>query len=109
MVMDTTKSTQSPAADLALDIKLDASAAASAEDEVCISIWISALPPGSAASADVEVIDMEKTLAGGTALDFDFNIGAPTASKPAPQAEPDIDLGSISLDLGEPAAAACRR
>jgi pilus assembly protein FimV len=62
-------------------------------------------PAEPAASAGVDVIDMEKTLAGGTALDFDFNIGAPTAPKPAPQTEPDIDLGSISLDLGEPAAA----
>jgi len=105
MVMDTTKSTQSPAADLALDIKLDASAAASAEDGGLHFDLDLGAPAGPAASADVEVIDMEKTLAGGTALDFDFNIGAPTTPKPAPQAEPDIDLGSISLDLGEPAAA----
>jgi pilus assembly protein FimV len=105
MVMDTTKSVQSPAADLALDIKLDASAAPSAADEGLHFDLDLGAPAGPAASANVEVIDMEKTLAGGTALDFDFNIGAPTTSKPAPQAEPDIDLGSISLGLGEPAAA----
>lgn len=104
MVMDTTKSAQLPAADLALDIKLDASAAPSATDEGLHFDLDLGAPAGPTASSDVEVIDMEKTLAGGTALDFDFNIGAPTASKPAPQAEPDIDLGSISLDLGTPVA-----
>ncbi|MCZ7654418.1 MAG: hypothetical protein M5R42_09255 [Rhodocyclaceae bacterium] len=52
------------------------------------------------------MIDLEKTIAGGSALDFDFNIGAPPAAKSETQVEPDIDLGAINLDLGEQVAAA---
>jgi pilus assembly protein FimV len=92
-----------PPADLALDIKLDESAATSAADE---GLHFDLDLGAPAAPASAEVVDLEKTIAGGSALDFDFNIGAPPAEKPAAQAEPDIDLGSISLDLGEPASAA---
>jgi pilus assembly protein FimV len=53
-----------------------------------------------------EVVDLEKTIAGGSALDFDFNIGAPAAPQPAAKAEPALDLGAISLDLGEPSKSA---
>ncbi len=103
MIMDVTKSAQSPATDLALDIRLD-EPATTADEGLHFDLDLGApATPDSPASA--EVVDLEKTIAGGSALDFDFNIGAPPASKPGPQAEPAIDLGSISLNLGEPAAA----
>ena len=95
---------QPPAADLALDIKLDEPAPATADEGLHFDLDLGA-PETPAAPASAEVVDLEKTMAGGNALDFDFNIGAPP-SAPAPKAEPEIDLGSISLDLGEAAAAA---
>lgn len=100
MIMDVAKASKPPAADLALDIKLDEPAAAPAADEG-LHFDLDLGEPAAPAAPASQPIDLEKTLAGGNALDFDFNIGAPTAAQPAPQAEPDIDLGSISLDLGE--------
>jgi len=104
MVMSSAAVAQQPAADLSLDIKLDEPAPAAAADEGLHFDLDLGAPETPAAPATVEVVDLEKTMAGGNALDFDFNIGAPPAA-PAPKAEPDIDLGSISLDLGEPSAA----
>jgi pilus assembly protein FimV len=84
MVMDA-RSRPLPAADLALDIKLDEAAATpAAEEGLHFDLDLGASAPASQASA--EVIDLEKTIAGGSALDFDFNIGAPPADKPAAQA-----------------------
>jgi len=105
MIMDVAKASKPPAADLALDIKLDEPASTPAADEGLHFDLDLGAPAASAAPAS-QVVDLEKTLAGGKALDFDFNIGAPTAPQTAPQAEPDIDLGSISLDLGEPSSSA---
>ncbi|MCC6656754.1 MAG: hypothetical protein IT512_01070, partial [Rhodocyclaceae bacterium] len=103
MVMDVTKPAPA-AADLKLDIKLDEVAAApAAEDGLHFDLDLGASAPASQAPS--EVIDLEKTIAGASALDFDFNIGAP-ADKPAAAVEPKLDLGAISLDLGAPAAAA---
>ena len=98
MILDVAKATP-PAADLELDIKLDEPVAA-ADEGLHFDLDLGAPVPSAA-----EVVDMEKTIAGGSALDFDFNIGAPTAPKSAPKAEAEIDLGSISLDLGKPSAA----
>ncbi|MBI4988070.1 MAG: FimV family protein [Rhodocyclales bacterium] len=105
MIMDVAKSAQTPAADLALDIKLDEPAAASTAVEGLHFDLDLGAPATAAAPASAEVVDLEKTIAGGSALDFDFNIGAPPAAKPVPQTAPDMDIGSISLDLGETAAA----
>ncbi|MDT3736160.1 MAG: FimV/HubP family polar landmark protein [Denitratisoma sp.] len=105
MIMDVAKASKPPAADLALDIKLDEPAAAQAADEG-LHFDLDLGEPAAPATPASQPIDLEKTLAGGNALDFDFNIGAPAAPQTAPQAEPDIDLGSISLDLGEPASPA---
>ncbi|MBK7135496.1 MAG: FimV family protein [Rhodocyclales bacterium] len=99
MILDVAK-TAPPAADLELDIKLD-EPVAPADEGLHFDLDLGAPVPSAA-----EVVDMEKTIAGGNALDFDFNIGAPTAPRPAPKAEAEIDLGSISLDLGKPSAAA---
>ncbi|MBZ0124817.1 MAG: pilus assembly protein, partial [Rhodocyclaceae bacterium] len=105
MIMDVAKASKPPAADLALDIKLDEPAAAPAADEG-LHFDLDLGEPAAPATPASQPIDLEKTLAGGNALDFDFNIGAPVAPQTAPQAAPDIDLGSISLDLGEPASPA---
>lgn len=108
MVMDvaTAKAGKAPAADLALDISLDEPAAAPAAEEG-LHFDLDLGEP-AAPAAPSQVVDLEKTIAGGNALDFDFNIGAPTAAaaEPARPAEPAIDLGSIDLDLGAPAASA---
>jgi pilus assembly protein FimV len=106
MVMDMNKAAQSPASDLALDLKLD-EPASSADQGLHFDLDLGASDVASPAAADIEMIDMEKTIAGGNEIDFDFNIGAPTTSEPAPQSAPDLDLGSIDLDLGgsTPAAA----
>ncbi|MEZ5614000.1 MAG: FimV/HubP family polar landmark protein [Rhodocyclaceae bacterium] len=106
MVMDMNKAAQSPASDLALDLKLD-EPASSADEGLHFDLDLGAPDVASPAAADVEMIDMEKTIAGGNEIDFDFNIGAPTTSEPASQSAPDLDLGSIDLDLGgsTPAAA----
>ena len=101
MILDVAKAA-SPAADLELDIKLDEPIIAAAADE---GLHFD-LDLGAPVSSAAEVVDMEKTIAGGNALDFDFNIGAPTAPKSAPKAEAEIDLGSINLDLGKPSVAA---
>ncbi len=101
MIMGATKAGQPPAADLAVDIKLDEPAAA-ADEGLHFDLDLGA-PATPEASASSEVVDLEKTIAGGSALDFDFNIGAPPEAKSEPQAAPDIDLGSINLDLGEAA------
>ena len=98
MILDVAKAAP-PAADLELDIKLDEPVAA-ADEGLHFDLDLGAPVPSAA-----EVVDMEKTIAGGNALDFDFNIGAPTAPTPAPKAEAEIDLGSINLDLGKPSAA----
>ena len=103
MIMDAAKSAPKPAADLAVDIKLDEPAPAAAADEG-LHFDLDLGEPAAPASA--EVVDLEKTVAGGNALDFDFNIGAPPAAQPAARAEPEIDLGSINLDLAQPAPAA---
>ena len=106
MIIDVAKPAL-PVADLALDIKLDEPVATAATDEgLHFDLDLGEPATKSAAAAAAEVVDLEKTIAGGSALDFDFNIGAPMESKPAPRAEPEVDLGSISLDLGEPATAA---
>jgi len=102
MIVDVRQASQ-PAADLALDIKLDEPAASVAGEALHFDLDLGAPATPSAAAAN-EVVDLERTIAGGNAVDFDFNIGAPTA-QPAPQAEPGVDLGAISLDLGQPAAA----
>jgi pilus assembly protein FimV len=102
MIVDVKQASQ-PAADLALDIKLDEPAAPGAEEALHFDLDLGA-PAAPSAAAASEVVDLEKTIAGGNAVDFDFNIGAPTA-KAAPPAEPGVDLGAISLDLGQPAAA----
>lgn len=102
MIVDVRQASQ-PAADLALDIKLDEPAASVADEALHFDLDLGAPATPSAAAAN-EVVDLERTIAGGNAVDFDFNIGAPTA-QPAPQAEPGVDLGAISLDLGQPAAA----
>ncbi len=101
MILDVAKAAP-PASDLELDIKLDEPIAAAAAGE---GLHFD-LDLGAPVSSAAEVVDMEKTIAGGNALDFDFNIGAPTAPKSAPKAEAEIDLGSISLDLGKPPVAA---
>lgn len=93
-----------PAADLALDIKLDEPAAAPAEEGLHFDLDLGA--PATPAAPVQEVVDLEKTIAGGSALDFDFNIGAPAAPQSAAKAEPALDLGAISLDLGEPSKSA---
>ena len=98
MILDVAKAAP-PAADLELDLKLDEPVAA-ADEGLHFDLDLGAPAPSAA-----EVVDMEKTIAGGNALDFDFNIGAPTAPTPAPKAEAEIDLGSINLDLGKPSAA----
>ena len=98
MILDVAKAAP-PAADLELDIKLDEPVAA-ADEGLHFDLDLGAPVPSAA-----EVVDMDKTIAGGNALDFDFNIGAPTAPRPAPKAEAEIDLGSINLDLGKPSAA----
>lgn len=103
VVMSASAAAQQPAADLALDIKLDEPAPAAADEGMHFDLDLGA-PAAPAAPPSAEVVDLEKTLAGGSALDFDFNIGAPPAA-PAPKAEPDIGLGAISLDLGQAAAA----
>lgn len=102
MIMDVAKASKPPAADLALDIKLDEPAAAAAADEG-LHFDLDLGEPAAPSAASAHVVDLEKTIAGGNALDFDFNIGAPAAPPAAP--EPALDLGAISLDLGEPAAA----
>lgn len=107
MIMGAGKADQPPAADLSLDISLDdePSAAASPEEGLHFDLDLGA-PSAADAPATGEVIDLEKTIAGGSALDFDFNIGAPPAAKSETQVEPDLDLGAINLDLGEQVAAA---
>jgi pilus assembly protein FimV len=105
MIVDVSKASQAPAADLALDIKLDEPAAPAADGGLHFDLDLGA-PAAPAAPAAAEVVDLEKTIAGGNALDFDFNIGAPAATKPVAEAEPAVDLAAISLDLGEPAAEA---
>ncbi len=104
MIMGAMKSGQPPAADLAVDIKLD-EPAATADQGLHFDLDLGA-PAAPDTSASSEVVDLEKTIAGGSALDFDFNIGAPPEAKSESQAAPDIDLGSINLDLGEPATPA---
>lgn len=102
MVLDATRPAP-PASSAGLDIKFDEPAASTAEEGLRFDLDLGA-PAQPAAPAANEVIDLEKTFAGGSALDFDFNIGAPTAAAaPAPSkgSSADIDLGSISLDLGE--------
>jgi len=101
MILDVKQASQ-PAADLALDIKLDEPAAPAAEEALHFDLDLGA-PAAPSAAAAAEVVDLEKTIAGGNALDFDFNIGAQTAPG-APQAEPGVDLGAISLDLGQSAS-----
>ena len=105
MIMDSTRSAP-PAADLALDLKLDEPATnPSADDGLHFDLDLGA-PATPDATASAEVIDLEKTIAGGSALDFDFNIGAPPEPKIVPQVEPAMDLGAINLDLGESAVVA---
>ena len=102
MVVDTLRPAPA-AAGVGLDIKLDEPVASAAGEVLNFDLDLGT-PAQSAAPAANEVIDLEKTFAGGGALDFDFNIGAPAAA-PAKAPAADIDLGSISLDLGEPVAA----
>lgn len=104
MIMGADKTDQPPAADLALDISLDEPAATAASDEGLHFDLDLGEPAAADSTAAAEVLDLEKTIAGGSALDFDFNIGAPPATKAESQAVPDVDLGAINLDLGEPAA-----
>ncbi len=106
MIMGAGKADQPPAADLSLDISLDEPSAAASPDEGLHFDLDLGAPSAADAPATGEVIDLEKTIAGGSALDFDFNIGAPPAAKSETQVEPDIDLGAINLDLGEQVAAA---
>ncbi len=105
MIMNAAKVDQPPAADLVLDISLDDPAAVAVDKGLHFDLDL-----GASATADspaaTEVVDLEKTIAGGSALDFDFNIGAPPAAQTDLQAGADIDLGSINLDLGEQATAA---
>lgn len=105
VIMDVAKGSKPPAADLALDIKLDEPAAAPAADEG-LHFDLDLGEPAAPAAPPPQVVDLEKTLGGGNVLDFDFDLGAPPTSQPAPQTEPVLDLSSINLDLGEPAAAA---
>lgn len=103
MIMDVAKSAQS-AIDLALDIKLDQRSGANVADEgLHFDLDLSA-PSTPANIASVEMVDLEKTVAGGNVLDFDFDIGASSSFDSEPQAKPNVDLGAISLELGEPAA-----
>jgi len=104
MIMSAARADQPPAADLVLDISLDGPAAATADGGLHFDLDLGA-PAAADSPASTEVVDLEKTIAGGSALDFDFNIGAPPTAKTEPQAAADVDLGSINLDLGEPAAA----
>ncbi len=60
--------------------------------------------PAHAASA-AEVIDFDKTMVGGSGLDFDFNLGTASAESQPHGAAPTLDLGDINLDLGTPLAA----
>ncbi len=103
MILEAGKAAQAPAADLALDIKLDEPADAGAGEGLHFDLDLGA---PAAAAATEEVVDLEKTIAGGSTIDFDFNLGAPAEPRPAPAAEPAVDLGAINLDLGMPAAAA---
>jgi pilus assembly protein FimV len=95
------------AADLDIDFKLDEGQAKPAADQGLhfdLDIGQAEATPASAA----EIVDLEKTVAGGGMLDFDFNLGGGSpqpAAQAVSQPEPSIDLGSISLDLGEPAGA----
>lgn len=106
MIMGAGKADQPPAADLSLDISLDEPSAAASPDEGLHFDLDLGAPSAVDSPATGEVVDLEKTIAGGSALDFDFNIGAPPAAKSEIQVEPDIDLGAINLDLGEQVAAA---
>ena len=94
------------AADLEIDLKLDEEPAPSPAPGAAEALHFDLdLGQGEAASAPAaQVIDLEKTIAGGNALDFDFNLGGAPA-RPAAQPAPSIDLGAINLDLGQPAAA----
>lgn len=104
MVMGGNRTSDLPAADLSIDLKLDEPAAASADEGLHFDLDLGE-PAAPDAKDSAEVVDLEKTIAGASALDFDFNIGAPPSPKAEPKAESEIDLGAISLDLGEPAAA----
>lgn len=106
MIMDVSRMAQ--ATDLDMDLKLgdeSAPAAGPATAEALhfdLDLGQTEAEAGSAST--VEVIDLERTVAGGSALDFDFNLdigGEPP--QPAVQPAPGVDLDSISLDLGEPA------
>lgn len=94
------------ATDLDIDLKLDEEPTPSAAPGAAEALRFDLdLGQGEAASAPAaQVIDLEKTIAGGNALDFDFNLGEAPA-QPAAQPAPSIDLGAINLDLGQPAAA----
>ncbi len=106
VVLDVTEPVQVPAADLELDIQLDAAPALAEKDELDFNLDLGE-PEAPAAPSHTQVIDLEKTFASGKGLDFDFSIDeSPVSDASSQRTSPEIDLGGISLDLGEPVVAA---
>ena len=62
--------------------------------------------PPTSQPAGAPVVDLEKTDFGGNVLDFDFKLEESQGSRPQPPAAAPVDLASINLDLGAPAAEA---
>ncbi|WP_170155469.1 FimV/HubP family polar landmark protein [Sulfurisoma sediminicola] len=85
------------AAGLDIDLGFGTEAAPAAPD-LGIDFALDATPAPAAPAASAEPLAAPS---GG--LDFDFDIGTPTPAPAAAAAAPALDLGGLSLELGEPA------
>jgi len=100
MILDVSKDLKP--ADSSMDFKLGEDQVVTTADEgLHFDLDLGQTP----ATPAPEVIDFDKTVAGGNVMDFDFNLGTSPAEQQPQAAEPMLDLGDINLDLGTPSAA----